>query len=298
MKEKIQKVLANAGLASRREIERWVAAGRVKVNGEVIGLGERVDDSDRILVDGKPISPKSLEAFAPRVLIYNKPIGEVCSRSDPEKRPTVFQALPRLQNARWVAIGRLDINTSGLLLFTTDGALANKMMHPSAQIDREYVVRVMGKVDKDGLERLKSGVMLDDGLAAFSDVKESDNTDDDAVNRWFYCTLMEGRNREVRRLWESQGVKVNRLKRVRYGPIFLPSKAKRGSWVELEEKELKRLYEMLELPMPRGKAAPLAKRQARASKHSTRGSKNSHGPNSQTTKNRSARRSGAAGRKR
>jgi len=251
VKEKIQKVLARTGLASRREIERWVEAGRVRVNGQVIGLGERVDENDRIMVDGKAISAKRLQQPTARVLIYNKPVGEICSRSDPEGRPTVFQKLPRLENARWIAIGRLDINTSGLLLFTTDGALANKMMHPSAEIDREYVVRVMGKVEPEAIERLKSGVVLEDGPAAFTDIKESQSQEDsEAINRWFYCTLMEGRNREVRRLWESQGLRVNRLKRVRYGPIFLPAKAKRGQWVELSDKEINQLYSMLDLPVP------------------------------------------------
>ncbi len=245
MKERLQKVLARAGLASRREVERWIEQGRVSVNGKVASLGDRVSPEDKLTVDGKPVAKRKLRDIRPRVLIYNKPVGEICTRSDPEGRRTVFQKLPRLEQGRWIAIGRLDINTSGLLLFTNDGELANKMMHPSSQIDREYAVRVMGNVDDAMIERLKSGVMLEDGLGQFTDIQRSKTRDKDetAINQWFYCVLMEGRNREVRRLWESQGVKVNRLKRVRYGPVFVPPRAKEGMWVELTDKEVKALYE-------------------------------------------------------
>jgi len=179
-----------------------------------------------------------------RVIIYNKPIGEVCTRHDPEGRPTVFHALPKLKQGRWIAIGRLDINTSGLLIFTTDGEIANKMMHPSSNIDREYAVRVLGEVDDDMLERLKQGVLLEDGMAKFTDVRYFDG---EGANRWYHCVVMEGRNREVRRLWESQNVQVSRLKRVRFGPVFLPSDVKVGTWRDLSQKELDVLTDELEL---------------------------------------------------
>jgi len=245
--EKIQKVLARAGLASRREIERWVSEGRVSINGTVATLGARVGLKDELKVDGKPVSVKKLASQSPRVLLYNKPVGEICTRTDPEGRPTVFDNLPALQSGRWIVIGRLDINTSGLLLFTTDGELANKLMHPSSLMDREYVVRVMGQVDDDAIERLKTGVMLEDGEARFTDITQIKNKKEDAINQWFYCVLIEGRNREVRRLWESQGYKVSRLKRVRFGPVNLVAKIKEGMWMELSEKEVEGLYKDVQM---------------------------------------------------
>jgi 23S rRNA pseudouridine2605 synthase len=261
--EKIQKVLARNGLASRREIERWVADGRVSINGKIATLGARVGMQDVLRVDGKLISGKKLSTQAPRVLVYNKPAGEVSTRSDPEGRPTVFDHLPPLQGARWIVVGRLDLNTSGLLLFTTDGELANKLMHPSSGMDREYVVRVMGQVDDDSIARMKSGVMLEDGEAKFMDVVAiKDKKKEEAINQWFYCTLMEGRNREVRRLWESQGYKISRLKRVRFGPVVLLAKVKEGTWLELEPKEVAELYEMLQ--MPHQQAAPILPKEREA----------------------------------
>lgn len=246
--EKLQKVLARAGLASRREIERWIEAGRLTVNGQVATLGVRVSPTDKILLDGKSLVPSHGATTSGRVLIYNKPAGEVCTRSDPEGRPTVFDRLPALASGRWVIVGRLDLNTSGLLLFTTDGELANKLMHPSSELDREYVVRVMGQVEDDAIERMKSGVMLDDGEAKFMDVVPiKGKKKEDSINQWFYCTLMEGRNREVRRLWESQGYRISRLKRVRFGPVVLLSKVKEGAWIELSEPETAELYQMLGL---------------------------------------------------
>lgn len=233
--EKLQKVLARMGLGSRREVEGWISAGRVSVNGEAAQLGCRVDSLDQITVDGRPLKRDLNTEEARRVLIYNKPEGEVCTRDDPEGRPTVFDQLPRLKQGRWINVGRLDINTTGLLLFTTDGELANRLMHPSWQMDREYAVRVMGEVDEEMLERLKEGVMLEDGPARFTDIVSSGG---EGINRWFHVCLLEGRNREVRRLWESQGVRVNRLKRVRFGPVFLGPELPVGRWREMKQNEL------------------------------------------------------------
>ncbi|TLM76208.1 rRNA pseudouridine synthase [Microbulbifer harenosus] len=231
--EKLQKVLARAGLGSRREMERAIEAGRVTVNGEVAGLGERVTDDDRVEFDGKRVAGGDENRL--RVILYNKPIGEICSRHDPEGRPTVYDRLPRLGSGRWISVGRLDFNTSGLLLFTNSGELANKLMHPSSVIDREYLVRIQGQVDDEMKKRLVKGVQLEDGEARFTDIVESGG---EGSNRWFYCVVMEGRNREVRRLWESQGVRVSRLKRVRYGSVFIPSHVRVGQWIEMEPKEI------------------------------------------------------------
>jgi 23S rRNA pseudouridine2605 synthase len=240
--EKVQKVLARAGLGSRREIERWIEAGRVAVNGKAARLGDRVGDHDRLAVDGRAVD--LAPAQEARCILYHKPPGEVCSRSDPEGRRTVFGRLPNLKSGRWISIGRLDFNTSGLLLFTTDGDLANGLMHPSSNIEREYMVRVMGDVQEDMLRRMLEGVMLDDGMARFADIQDGGG---DGINRWYYVVLMEGRNREVRRLWESQGLTVSRLKRVRYGDVFIPSKVKQGQWVEMDRTDVKSLYRIASL---------------------------------------------------
>jgi 23S rRNA pseudouridine2605 synthase len=242
--EKLQKVLARTGLGSRREMERWIDAGRIIVNGKRATLGDRVDARDRITVDGKPLDASSAEET--RCILYHKPTGEVCSRKDPQGRRTVFNTLPNPKAGRWISIGRLDFNTSGLLLFTTDGDLANALMHPSSNIEREYMVRVMGEVTEDMLQRLKDGVMLEDGEARFADIQDGGG---DGINRWFYVVIMEGRNREVRRLWESQGLTVSRLKRVRYGEVFIPSRVKQGQWIEMPPKEIKSLYRMADMPM-------------------------------------------------
>jgi 23S rRNA pseudouridine2605 synthase len=263
--EKLQKVLARMGLGSRREIEGWIGAGRVVVNGQPAQLGCRVDSLDQITVDGRPLKRDLTTEILRRVLIYNKPEGEVCTRDDPEGRPTVFEQLPRLKQGRWINIGRLDINTTGLLLFTTDGELANRLMHPSWQMDREYAVRVMGEVDDEMIERLKEGVMLEDGPGKFTDIVSSGG---EGINRWFHVCLMEGRNREVRRLWESQGVRVNRLKRVRFGPVFLGPELPVGRWREMKQNELDVLSEEVGLKPIRLPTATVAekekqKRQAR-----------------------------------
>ncbi|QQP84487.1 rRNA pseudouridine synthase [Entomomonas asaccharolytica] len=233
--ERIQKVLANLGIGSRRDIERWIVDGRVKINGEVATLGQRVAGNEAITVDDRPVRVQELTPLR-RVIIYNKPEGEVCTRSDPEGRRTVFERLPRLKVGRWINIGRLDINTSGLLLFTTDGELANRLMHPSSQMDREYAVRIRGEVTEEMIENLKKGVMLEDGMAQFSDIQAA--PEGDGLNRWYHCVVMEGRNREVRRLWESQGLVVSRLKRVRFGPVFLTASLSVGRWREMDQREV------------------------------------------------------------
>ena len=244
--EKLQKILAQAGLGSRREMEKVIAEGRVKINDETAKLGDRATVKDNITVDGKKVRAPESEKYAGKVLIYNKPEGEICSRNDPEGRRTVFSRLPKLKSGRWISVGRLDYNTTGLLIFTTDGTLANKLMHPSSVIEREYMCRVLGNVDESMLQRMIDGVLLDDGVAKFTDIVDGGG---EGANRWFYVVVMEGRNREVRRLWESQGIQVNRLKRVRYGDIFLPSKLKQGQCTEMPYKEVEMLYKMADLPV-------------------------------------------------
>ncbi|WKN23540.1 23S rRNA pseudouridine(2605) synthase RluB [Azotobacter vinelandii] len=234
--EKLQKVLARMGLGSRRDIEARIAEGRVMVNGTVATLGQRVGRHDAIALDGRLLRREEGAELVRRVLIYNKPDGEICTRNDPEGRPTVFDRLPRLKEGRWVNIGRLDINTTGLLLFTTDGELANRLMHPSYEMDREYAVRVRGEVTEEMLETLKRGVMLEDGPARFTDIQEAPGGE--GLNHWFHCVVMEGRNREVRRLWESQGLVVSRLKRVRFGPVFMTSDLAMGRWREMTQDEV------------------------------------------------------------
>ncbi len=234
--EKLQKVLARIGVGSRRDVEAWIAAGRIKVNGRDATLGLRVDMHDSITVDGKVIKREEASETVRRVIIYNKPDGEICTRDDPEGRPTVFDRLPRPREGRWINVGRLDINTTGLLMFTTDGELANRLMHPKFEMDREYAVRVRGEVDEDMLLRLKNGVILEDGPARFTDIQEAPGGD--GFNHWYHCVVMEGRNREVRRLWESQGLMVSRLKRVRFGPVFLNSDLPMGRWRELTQFEV------------------------------------------------------------
>ncbi|KAF1066314.1 MAG: Ribosomal large subunit pseudouridine synthase B [Pseudomonas citronellolis] len=239
--EKLQKVLARLGVGSRRDVEAWIEEGRVKVNGVVATLGQRVEGNDAIAVDDHLLRREKAEEYVRRVLIYNKPEGEVCTRDDPEGRPTVFERLPRLRSGRWINIGRLDINTTGLLLATTDGELANRLMHPSYEMDREYAVRVRGEVDEEMIERLKEGVMLEDGPAKFSDIQEAPGGE--GFNHWYHVVVMEGRNRQVRRLWESQGVVVSRLKRVRFGPVFLTSELTMGRYREMDQREVDILSE-------------------------------------------------------
>ena len=252
MSEKLQKLLATVGLGSRRELEKWISAGRVSVNGSTAKLGDRAEADDRILVDGRPI--KIVTDDSPRLLMYSKPEGEVSTTTDPEGRPTVFDGLPRLSRGRWIAIGRLDINTSGLLLFTTHGELANRLMHPSYEVKREYMVRIHGEVNEAMIARLTEGVILEDGVAKFQTVKAQHARSNDehiSSNQWFRIILAEGRTREVRRLWESQGVEVNRLKRISYGPIELPSFVRRSEFIELDPKQVISLFRAVSLKPPK-----------------------------------------------
>ncbi len=245
MTEKLQKVLARSGHGSRREIEAKIAAGRIRVNGKVAQLGERVDADAKVRIDGHEVEIKPEKEVICRVLMYHKPEGELCTRKDPERRPTVYDRLPRMSGARWVAVGRLDVNTSGLLLFTTDGELANRLMHPSQQVEREYAVRVFGEVDDKMMSRLKKGVQLEDGPAHFNSIKPAGG---DGMNRWYHVTISEGRNREVRRLWESQEVQVSRLIRVRYGDIPLEQGLPQGGWSEMPLEQVNALRKQVKLP--------------------------------------------------
>lgn len=227
--DKIQKVLAQQGIASRRTIESWIREGRITVNQQPAQIGQRIDLSAVVSIDGKRIR---LQAHPPerRVLLYHKPAGEICSRHDPQGRPTVFDRLPKLKVGRWLSIGRLDFNTSGLLLITNDGSLANTLMHPNAHLEREYAVRIYGHVDDTILRRLTQTVELPDGPARFEHIVDGGG---EGRNHWYYVVTMVGRNRIVRRLWASQGVTVSRLIRVRYGPIKLPPRLTVGHWEPL-----------------------------------------------------------------
>lgn len=244
MSEKIQKVLARAGFGSRRQIEQWIEEGRIRVNQQTAKLGDRIDEDDSVELDGKRISAQRMQAATRRVLMYHKDVGTVCTRSDPEGRKTVFDDLPKLRSGRWILVGRLDITTTGLLLVTTDGELANRLMHPSYGFDREYLVRVLGKVDQSMLERLLHGVELEDGTARFESIADMGG---EGANHWYKVVIKEGRNREVRRLWESQGIQVSRLSRVRFGPVSLPKSLRRGKWVDVEDQHISKLCELVGL---------------------------------------------------
>jgi 23S rRNA pseudouridine2605 synthase len=232
--ERLQKLLAAAGLGSRREIERWIREGRLVVDGKPAELGQRATAASQIVLDGKPLV---LQQAAPahQVLVYHKPMGEVSTRRDPQNRPTVFERLPEVREGRWIIIGRLDVNTTGLLLFTTDGALAHRLMHPSSEIQREYLVRIRGKPSPAVLDRLQDGVQLEDGAARFDRIEAGEAT---ASHAWYRVVLHEGRNREVRRLWEAVGFEVSRLIRLRFGPCKLPDDLRPGQWRLLGGQEL------------------------------------------------------------
>ncbi|WP_353572688.1 23S rRNA pseudouridine(2605) synthase RluB [Candidatus Albibeggiatoa sp. nov. BB20] len=242
--EKLQKVLARAGLGSRRQIETWIQEGRVQVNRKTALIGQRVSDKDDIRLNGRRVSEKRLRTRPRQIICYHKPIGEVCTRLDPEGRPTIFKNLPPLTAGRWITVGRLDINTSGIILLTTDGELANRLMHPSYGLEREYAVRVLGKVDDEMLTRLKTGVELDDGTAHFDEIKEAGG---EGANHWYHVTIKEGRKREVRRLWESQGITVSRLMRIRYGQVRLPPYLRAGHWAELDKEVVNDVLKQVDL---------------------------------------------------
>lgn len=245
--ERLHKVLAQAGIGSRREMETWIAEGKVQVNGETAKLGQSVGPRDRVKVNGKLVNLHFSNRL-PRVLMYHKPEGEIVSRDDPEGRPNVFANLPRLRGGRWVAVGRLDLNTSGLILFTTSGELANQLMHPGSQLLREYAVRILGDLPLASQRLLLEGVTLEDGVAQFASLKDGGGQ---GVNHWYKVTLYEGRNREVRRMFEAVGCKVSRLIRVSYGPFVLPPWLKRGQSRELEEVDVKRLMATLKAAPPK-----------------------------------------------
>jgi 23S rRNA pseudouridine2605 synthase len=244
--EKLQKVLARAGAGSRREMERWIEEGRVTVDGRVARLGDRVRSGQRLRIDGRSVPTPTLTPKL-RVLLYHKPEGEVTTRSDPQGRPTVFDSLPAIRHGRWIAIGRLDVNSSGLLLFTTDGELAHRLMHPSAEIEREYAVRVLGPVPAESLQKLTEGVPLEDGPARFERITEAGGS---GANHWYHVVLREGRNREVRRLWEAVGAKVSRLIRVRYGTVQMPRLLRVGRSAALAGEQLNELYRSVGLTPP------------------------------------------------
>ncbi len=247
MSERLQKWLAGQGLGSRRQLETVISAGRVTVDGQVAEIGCKVDGDERIEVDGRLIRLPKNQAFRAKALIYHKPSGEICTRSDPQGRPTVFDHLPRLAQGRWIGIGRLDYQTSGLLLMTNDGELANRMMHPSAALPREYSVRVIGEADAAVLRKLRRGVELEDGLAKFDQIEFAGG---EALNHWYTVVVSEGRNRLVRRLWEAVGFRVSRLIRIRFGPIRLERSLHIGKNRFLTPAELATLYEAVGLEVP------------------------------------------------
>lgn len=243
--ERLQKLLAQNGLGSRREIEAMIAAGRISVNNVIAKLGDRAGVGDKIRIDGKIVQLR-LAAQLPRIIIYHKPEGEIVSVRDPQERPSVFDKLPRARTFKWIAVGRLDFNTSGLLIFTTDGALANRLMHPRYQMEREYAVRIIGELTTEQITRLTTGIELADGLAKFDQLYERGG---EGVNRWYGVSLKEGRNREVRRMFEALGITVSRLMRIRFGPIALPSRLKRGKWLELTAAEVEQLQMLIAEPV-------------------------------------------------
>jgi 23S rRNA pseudouridine2605 synthase len=245
--ERLQKFLAQAGYGSRREIENWIRDGRISVNDKPAELGVSVTEADRIRIDGRLVPAVSPVSRPPRTMAYHKPAGELTTRKDAEGRPTVFDNLPKIRSGRWISVGRLDFNTAGLLLVTTDGELAHRLMHPSWQIEREYAVRILGEVDDAVLQHLQEGVMLEDGMAAFTSIKDAGGQ---GINHWYHVTVREGRNREVRRLWESQGLQVSRLIRIRFGPVSLPRSLRAGRFQDLTPQELAARYEAVKLPVP------------------------------------------------
>lgn len=259
--EKLQKVLADAGLGSRREMEALIATGAVTVNGDVAKVGDRVRANDSIRVRGRLVKRAVVDADVPKVLLYHKPAGEIVSADDPQGRPTVFDHLPRLNGERWIAVGRLDFNTEGVLLFTTSGALANMLMHPRHRIEREYAVRVQGELTDENKQKLTRGIKLDDGMAAFSRIEDIGGV---SSNHWYRVTLAEGRNREVRRIFEAVGLTVSRLIRVRFGAVLLPKDLPRGAKMRLSDDWVKGWIEDLKKGSSRAGVVPAAEPQKTA----------------------------------
>lgn len=284
--ERLHKVLARAGLGSRRLMETWIEAGRVSINGRIAGLGDLVEAGNEVRVDGRLVPSERLYRRVLRVIGYHKPAGKVCSRSDEQGRPTVYEDLPGARGGRWLSIGRLDFNTTGLLLFTTDGELAHRLMHPSTGVEREYAVRVLGEVGPEVLERLRAGVPLEDGVARFDTITDAGG---EGANHWYHVTLREGRNREVRRLWESQGLKVSRLTRVRYGPIALPRDQRAGRWWELEPAEVDALIAVAGIELDEEAKRSKIKREAAAAKRARAGARSKGRARRRTEVARSAR---------
>lgn len=247
MDEKLQKFLANRGYGSRRQVEQWISDGRVRLNNSVAKIGDRVSINDSIFLDNKKV--RSRELVETHIIVYNKPEGLVSTTKDTRGRPLVFDNLPPLKRGKWISVGRLDINTSGLMLFTTNGELANRLMHPKYSIDRKYLVRVYGKVEKKNIEALKKGILIGDEYSRFKNIEYKNEVLKDQVrlNNWFQVTLGSGKNREVRSLWESQGFEVSRLKRISYGPVILPSFVRPGNYTYLSEKEVAQLTKLVNL---------------------------------------------------
>ena len=244
--QKLQKMLASAGMGSRRDMESRIEAGQVTVNGEKATLGLRVGPTDKVMLEGRHVK-LNFEVELPRILIYHKREGEIVSRDDPKARTTVFDALPRVRNGKWIAIGRLDFNTEGLLIFTTSGELANRLMHPSFEVEREYSVRIMGELSQEQMRSMTAGILLDDGKAYFDRIAEMGG---EGSNRWYQVIIKEGRNREVRRMFEAMGIMVSRLIRVRFGMVNLPPRIKRGQMLELESIQVAAILKWVDLPVP------------------------------------------------
>ena len=241
MSERIQKVLSRLGVGSRRQIEEWIRQGKVYINGQSAKIGDHISKSDKVMVSGKQINLSQASEVARRVIMYYKNEGEICSRNDPEHPDSVFDHIPKLKNGRWISIGRLDLNTCGLILFTTDGELANRLMHPSFEVEREYASRVLGDVPQVALDNMLKGVDCEGDILKFDSIRDAGG---EGANHWYHVILHQGRYREVRRLWESQDIRVSRLKRVRYGTISLPRSLRQGKWQELTDSEVNGLMQL------------------------------------------------------